>query len=209
LHLDQCEPALAAFHRANEIRPHAAAFTNLGTVLFSLERYEECVAAFEKAVALNPSDPWSWGNLGNACRHLPERRARMREALERAVGLMRERLDRGPGDGDAWGRLAGWLANLERNDEARQALGRALETAADDVHCMVRAGHTFLQLGSRDDAIHWLRRAVESGYGVDVLRRDPELRALTGDAEFERILATGSRLRVVGDVGEVREGRPS
>ena len=116
----------------------------------------------------------------------------MREALERAIVLTRDRFDRGPGEAEDWSRLAGWLANLGRNDEAETAIRRALAMAPDDVTSMVRAGKVFLGLGARAEALDWLRRAVESGFGVDELRRSPELRALEGDAEFQRILERGS-----------------
>ena len=208
-HLDRYEDALAAFRRANEIRPHAMAFYNVGTVLFYLERYEESIEAFEKAVALAPADPWTWGNLGDACRRTPGREARMREALERAVHLMRERLDREPGAGEDLARLAGWLENLGRRDEAERELRRALERAPDDVHCMVAAGITLLNLGARGEALHWIRRAVESGYGTDVLRRSPYLRTLAEDAEFRRILEDGSHGQGAAFTKEPEKGRPS
>ena len=195
IHLDRYDEALAALQRANEIRPDAVTFVNLGTVLYILGRYEECLPVFEKAVALNPSDPRIWGNLGNACSWIPGHEIRKREALERAVGLMRERLDGGPGEGDDWARLAGWLANLGVRDEAERAIRRALEMAPEDVHCMVAAAKTFLSLGARAEALGWVRRAVESGYGVGALRRIPELGALARDPEFEGILEGGSRPR--------------
>ena len=208
-HLDRLGEAMEAFRRSIEIRPNAMAYYNLGTVLFYLERWEECAAAFEKAVALNPSDPRTWGNLGNACRWSPGREARMREALERAAGLMREQLDRQPGEGEDWARLGGWLANLDRREEAEQAVRRALEMSPGDVQCMVASAHTLLALGHRGDALCWLGRAVEHGYGVDALRRSPELRALAGDPEFERILESGSLKRGAPVHHAVQEGRPS
>jgi len=208
-HLDRYNEAVTAFRRANDIRPDVLAFFNLGTVLFRLERFEECVIEMKKAAALAPSDPRTWGNLGNACRHIPGHEAQMKEALERATGLMRERLDRDPGEGEDWARLAGWLACLGKRDEAEQAIRHALEISPDDVHCMVMAGHTLLELGSKAEALGWLKRAVESGYGVDSLRRDPELRALAGDTEFERVLEHGSGSQGAEPSTPTHEERPS
>ena len=190
-HLDRHEEAIEAFRRSIEIRPNAMAYSNLGAVLFLLGRYEECVSALEQSVALAPANPRAWGNLGSACRHIPGREERTREALERAIGLMRERLDRDPGSGEDWARLAGWHANLGRHEAADHAIRKALALAPDDVHCMVSAAHTFVLLGRRAEAVAWVRRAVQSGYGVDSLRRSPELSALAGDPEYERILAAG------------------
>jgi serine/threonine-protein kinase len=198
------QEALAAFRLSKEIRPNAAAFNNLGTVLYRLERYEESVGAFEKAVALNPSDPLSWGNLGSACRYLINREDRMRVALEKAIGLLGERLSREPAGGEEWARLASWHANLGQNEEALCAIRRAVGMSPQDVYCMVAAASTYLDLGDRPEALRWLRRAVESGYGVESLGRKTAFRALEGDPEFERILADGSRLQ--GANGEWTEG---
>ena len=43
-------------------------------------------------------------------------------ALERAIGLMRERLERNPAQPEAWAMMAGWLANRGRRDEAEAAI---------------------------------------------------------------------------------------
>ncbi len=203
--LDRLDEAISAFQRSNEIRPNAMAFYNLGTALFMLERYEECIEAFEKAVALNPADPVTWGNLGNACRYIPGRESRMREALDRAIGLMRERLEREPGDAEAWARLAGWWTNLGRREEARSAISRALGMTPN-VHVIVMVARELLELGHRPEALRWLRRAVEDGYGVEVLRRSHSLRVLKGDPEFERILEEGSRPRGADERAGTRGG---
>jgi Flp pilus assembly protein TadD len=143
-------------------------------------------------VSLSPSDPVAWGNLGNACRLIPGREAVAEEALERAIGLMRERLDRSAGDGESWARLAGWYVGRGCRAQAEQAIGRALELAPDAVHCLWSAGHVMFLIGRRKEALEYLARAVRSGYGVDALRRDPDLRPLHGDPEFQAILAQGT-----------------
>jgi serine/threonine-protein kinase len=191
-HMDRYVEAEDALRRSIAIRPSAVAYYNLGTVLFFLERHDDCVAAFEKAVDLNPANPLAWGNLGNACRLIPGREARAAEALERAIGLMRERLDRGQGDGESWARLAGWYVGRGCTSQAEEAIGRALQLAPDDVDCQWAAGHVLFLVGRREEALEFLARAVRSGYGVDALRRDPDLRPLHNDPEFQRILAQGT-----------------
>lgn len=192
-HMDRFDDAIAAYRHSLGIQPNPLAYTSLGTVLFYLERYEEAADAFEKAVLLRDSDPVMWGNLGNACWFIPGRRARAEEAVTRAIGLMRERVERQPTDADAWSRLGGWLGNLERNDEAVSAMKRAQELAPDDVHVMVNAGQLYAQIGERDCALHWLEQAVLHGYGAEALARSPLLSSLRGEPRFERILAASPR----------------
>jgi tetratricopeptide (TPR) repeat protein/predicted Ser/Thr protein kinase len=204
--LGRYDEALVSFRRCNEIRPDALAFSNLGTVLYFLGRTDECITAFEKAVALNRADARAWGNLGNACGWIPGHEQRMREALERALELMREKFDRESATSEDWARVSGWLANLDRRDEAEAAIRRSLEMSPRDVHCMAAAAHTYLKIGRRSEMLFWLERAVENGYGVDTLRRSPDLRPLTGDPDFERILMDGAREGATGD-GNGTEGR--
>ena len=190
--LDRFQEAETAIRRSLSVRPSAMGYYNLGTLLFFLERYEESVVVFEKAVALNPADPVAWGNLGNACRLIPGREARAAEALDSGIGLMRERLERAPARGDSWARLAGYLVGRGRPAEAEDAVRRALELSPEDPFCMVMAGHTHFLLGRRDEALRCLAAAVHGGYGVHALRHDPDLKPLWNDPDFLRILEEGA-----------------
>jgi superkiller protein 3 len=189
--MGRMDEAIEAFRTSNEIQPSAMAFYSLGTALFQEGRLDESIDAFERAVALNPSDPLAWGNLGSACRYIPGRETRMREALERGIAMMRERLDREPAGGASWARLASWYANLGRREDAAEAVRRALELARDDVEVMVAVAAAYLDLDDREAALRWLNSAVRGGHAVRSLGRRTAFRRLEGDPEFERILAQG------------------
>jgi Flp pilus assembly protein TadD len=133
-----------------------------------------------------------WGNLGNAQRLTPGREAAAREALERATGLMQERLQHDPSDAMGWARLGGWLLGLGQREESLAAVRRATELAPRDGTVWSSAGHTLFLAGDRDTALVALAAAVEHGYGVDALRRSRELAPLRGDVRFQRILASHS-----------------
>jgi tetratricopeptide (TPR) repeat protein len=197
-HMDRFDEALAAFHHSLELQPNAIAHTNLGTVLYILARFDEAAESFEKAVALTPSDPALWGNLGCALIHVGDRELRAREALERAVGLARAHHDRGDRTPESRARLASWLSSLDRHDEALAEIAAALEASPDNVHVMVQAAHVLIKSGRRTEGLDQLARAVGRGYGVEALRRSPELAALRGDPAFERILTAGAGPRGPG-----------
>jgi tetratricopeptide (TPR) repeat protein len=193
--IDRFQEAETVILRSLAIRPSAMACYNLGTLLYFLERYDDCVDAFERAVELNPADPVAWGNLGNACRQIAGRERRAAEALESAIGLMRERLARAPNSGDGWARLAGYLVGRGQRAESEAAVARALENSPHDPNCLWMAGHTYYLLGRRGEALRCLADAVHRGYGVDALRHDPDLKSLETDPEFLRILEEGSSHR--------------
>lgn len=190
--LDRFEEAVEAYRASIEIVPNPVAYTNLGTVLYYLGRHEESVGAFQKATELSPLEPIYWGNLGNAYRWIAGRQQDSVDALQQAVSIMREKLDRNPNDADGWARLAGWLANRDQHAQALEAIDRALALAPDDPPCLVRAGHVYFQLDMRDSALRSFERAVRRGYGVGELDRSIELAPLRQDPEFRRILGQSS-----------------
>lgn len=187
-HMDRLDEAVGEFRRSLDLQPNAVAHSNLGTVLYYLGRHGEASEAFEKAVALRPSDALMWGNLGNALRHCPGGESRAREALERAVGLARERHGRGHATPESRARLATWLSNLGLREDALREIAAATESGPDNVHVMKLAACVALESGRREEGLLGLERAVRHGYGVEVLRRDPDLEALRDDPAFRRIL---------------------
>jgi serine/threonine-protein kinase len=197
-HLDRLADAVVAYRRALDIQPEPQALTNLGTALFYDDRHEEAVSALERAAAMHPSDPEVWGNLGNACRWVPGRLPRMREALERAVALMRDRLEGHPRDAEGRARLAGWLMNIDRREEALEEIRIALEMAPRSVDCMVRAGYVHAVAGDNATALRWFREAVRIGYGTRELERSPVLAQLRLEPEFQRILEEGRKPGSIG-----------
>jgi uncharacterized protein (TIGR02466 family) len=58
--------AEAQYRRAIEQKPRAPYYVQLGMVLLRQERVDEAVAAFEKAIEINPKLAAAYGNLGNA-----------------------------------------------------------------------------------------------------------------------------------------------
>ena len=186
--LEHFEESLAAFRRSIEIQPTARALTRMGTVLYLMRRFVEAAEAFDHAIALSPSDPLLWGELGSAFRQIPGRETQAADALDRAIGIMRERLERNSEDAESWASLSAWLTNRDRRTEAIEAIEKALALAPENVDGMRRAGEIYYYFGDRSKAIHWFHEAVRRGYSVELLKREPELESLISDPEFVRVL---------------------
>jgi tetratricopeptide (TPR) repeat protein len=198
--LDRLGDAVTAYQESLAIQPNDEAYSNLGTALYVLGRHAECIVAFRRAAELTPLDPVRWGNLGIACRWIAGHEADAPAALDRAIGLMRERLDRNPAQAEWWALLAGWLADRGLLEEAGAAIRRALELDPHDVECMIRAGHVYFQLGDRAESIRWFGSARRAGCGVLEFRRSPALAALREDPEFRRLLEADPTGRDANDV---------
>lgn len=185
--LGQYEDALGWCHQSIEVHPTAAAYSNMGTILYYLDRYDEAADAFQKAVGLRPADAKLLGNLGSTCMWIPARREQANEVLDQAIGLVRERLGRNPGQAEDWVQLSGWLANRGRHAEARDALVRGLALFPQDTTFLARAGVISHQIGDRAKALTYLGEAVSRGYSAKNLMRDPYLAGLRGDPSFEAL----------------------
>jgi len=202
--LDRWADAVAAYERSLAIQPNREAYTNLGTTLYYMGREEASLEAFRHAAELMPTDPVTWGNLGDACHWIRGHEAEGEAALDRAIAVMRERLVRNPADARQWVRLASWLANRGRLEEAREAVESALRLAPADVRCQVQAAQVLLQLGERARCLGLLAAAREGGYGAKELLRSRTFAVLHDDPAFSRLVGAVTK----GGPSEV-EGRPS
>jgi serine/threonine-protein kinase len=186
--IERFEEALEAFERSIRLQPTTVASLNAGTTLFYLGRYPEALAHYERAIALNPSDARAWGNLGSACHSIEGQAERAREALDRAIVLMREHLDRHDDDATAWSWLAFWLAESNRLDEARTARDRALALAPARLHSLPCMAGTYELLGDDETAIRIYCDRVRNGSGMRALESDPALARLRSTPAWKRVV---------------------
>jgi len=197
--LDDFDSAIKAFRRSLEIQPsHIRGYTNLGTALYFVHQYEQAIDALRKATVIAPSDPHLWGNLGNACHWTPGHEDEAQAALDRAIGLMRERLDRNPGAAKGWAELSGWLGNRGQLQEAERVIQQALKLAPNDIEVMVKAGYAYHRVGNRDACFRWLREAKQAGYRLGELARSIEFAPLRKDPEFMQLIEDVSSTRANG-----------
>jgi len=186
--LNDFDRAIDAYQRSLDIQPSHIGYTNLGAALYFVGRHEESIIALRQATAIAPSDPHLWGNLGNACYWIGGYEEEANRALERAIGLMRERLDRNPGAAKGWAELSGWLTNRGQLEEAERVIQRALELAPHDGEVMVRAGYAYHRIGNRPECFRWLHGAKAAGYGFGELARSIEFAPLRKDPEFMELI---------------------
>lgn len=187
--LDRLEESVEMYRRSIQIEPTSRTYRSLGTALYWMGRYDQALEALRICVALAPRDPDMWGTLANAYRWTPGYESQAPEALDRAIALMRRRFERTAGSAKEWADLASLYANRGLNREAAEAIEHAARLPSFDLNCMAIAGSVFHSLGRRDDALRWIGQAIDLGYGVVRLKRDPVLKDLQDDPEFKRILA--------------------
>jgi len=172
------EDSLRTFARSITERPNADAYSNRGTCLFFLGRYDESADDFERATALNPDSWLLWVNLGDAYRWSSTRKAKTREAYTRGIALGEKDLALRPRDGSSLGTLAATWAKLGDPQRAATLASMAVEATPDDAFALYAAGVAYELGGDRERAVATIAAALDNGYSLDEVELDPELSAL-------------------------------
>lgn len=182
--------AAAQFQKALEIQPQPSLYSNLGGLYFAQGLYPQAAQAYEQALELpgGANDYLFWGNLGDACRFLPEDSARAREAYSRALQLLADRLRATPRDSTLLSRRALYLAKRGDCGPALTAGGEIERLARKDGAAQFRLVVADEVCGRREPALAMLEKALRNGYPLAEAQRDPELLALRGDVRYHRLL---------------------
>ena len=140
---------LAQLHSQRDV----SAYITQGSRHWLRKEYDEALAAFDKALALDPGNVHAWNNKGSTLNSL-KRYDEALAALDKAVEL-------DPDYTAAWDTKGSALNGLERSDEALAAYDKALALNPDYAAAWRNKGDTYSRLGDRDQALDHLRKAVE------------------------------------------------
>jgi eukaryotic-like serine/threonine-protein kinase len=187
--LGRTDEAASAFQRALEIEPSATLYSNLGTLRFFQGRYTDAAAAFERAVELNPTFYLYWANMGDAYRRVAGHDDKAREAYQRAISLVRERVAAAPDDPDLRTQLALYLVKSGDHASARDQLQHwtSLPNRSPASHFRALLVHEIS--GEREEALASLEAALAAGYSITEIRDEPDLARLRGDPRYHRLVA--------------------
>ncbi|MBZ5537083.1 MAG: tetratricopeptide repeat protein [Acidobacteriia bacterium] len=191
--VDRMDEARSAYLKAIQLNPTGDAYSNLGTLEFALGRYREAAEAYEKAVALKPGYYLLWANLGDAYRWTQGMQPRAKDAYDKAIQLVTKDLQINAGDAEAYLTLALCLAKTGDLKEAQKNLQRAIDMNPNDPNNLFQAAEVDNLCGKKQEALIWIRRAVEGGYPVADIVRDPELANLRNEGAFREALKTGAK----------------
>jgi len=181
--------AIKYLTRLLEVRPDDFAASNLGTAYFYLDRMNEAIEAFHRAVELGPDVPVLKQNLAEAYEKIGDADA-AREWFGRALAEY-DRALQGTGEGmraELLAERAFCAAKLSLHDEALRNLAEALGEAPENLFCLRAAARVHAIAGDKDRAYEFLGRAVRAGYPAEELRRDAAFAAYRNDPAFLKIL---------------------
>jgi tetratricopeptide (TPR) repeat protein len=178
------EQALKTYARSLAERPNADAYSNQGTCLFFMGRFDESADAYERATALNPDSWLLWINLADAYRWSSTRTSKAADTYAHAIALCEKDLALRPRDSQMLAILGASYAKLGDKRRAVNLATLAIKIAPTDAYTLYAAGVAFEVAGNREKAIEALSQAFERGYSREEAHRDPELREVVSDARL-------------------------
>jgi serine/threonine protein kinase/TolB-like protein/Tfp pilus assembly protein PilF len=183
------ERASEAWRTSLRLAPTRSGYSNAGTSLYYLGRFDAAAAMYQKALELTPDDYQMWGNLGDARSQSPEGERDAGEAYRKALKLGESRLRINPTDSDTKADLAPYHAALGHTEQARRLSREALEQDPGNMYVHYNAALVHVRLGEPEPALADLERAVELGYPRQLLPGDAGFKSLRQHPRFAALIA--------------------
>ncbi|MFM9266345.1 tetratricopeptide repeat protein [Tychonema sp. BBK16] len=166
----------------------ATIYLNNGKQFFEEGNLEEAIAAYRRAIELNPDLSWSHHNLGEALAKLGK--------LDEAITAYRRAIELNPDFSWSYHHLGDALDRQEKWEEAVAAFRKATELNADHFGSYCGLGQSLVKLGRLDEAIAAYRQAsivnpeIDWIHGciADILQQRRELDLQEAIASYRRAL---------------------
>jgi serine/threonine-protein kinase len=177
--------ALVELERSAAIRPTAAALTNLATLQFYRSEYRAAARTLERARALDSTDFRIWYGLAAAYYWAPGEGAKAGDAYRKAVERGESQRRVNPNDAELLAQLASCYAMIGQKSRARAFVSRALQLAPRNANVAFFAATVLEDLDQREAALSHLGRAIELGFSMSDIEREPTLVRLRTDPRYD------------------------
>jgi serine/threonine protein kinase/tetratricopeptide (TPR) repeat protein len=179
--------AIPHFQKALSIAPDAPTYSNLGTAYFWLQRYDESVRMYEKALQINGNgNEELWGNLGDTYRWTGQT-DKARGAYKKAIAIAKID-DPSAQSASILGDIGLLYAKMGDQTQAVQYARMARAKAPSEVQLIYSEGQVYALLGQPAKAITAYRQAVARGYSRAEIWDDPENAKLQSLPEFVKLV---------------------
>ena len=133
--------------------PVSAECFDCGNALYRLERYEDAIASYDKALEVKPDNHEAWYNRGVALSALGRN--------DDAITSYDKALEVKPDKHEAWNNRGVALSALGRNDDAITSYDKALEVKPDYYRAWDNRGDALMHLERYEEAIAGYNQAIE------------------------------------------------
>jgi tetratricopeptide (TPR) repeat protein/TolB-like protein len=189
--LGQWDAAKDSFDKAIRLQPRGSDFSNLGTLFIYTGQYGRAIPVLEKALAFagsNRSEIPILCTMGDAYSLNGQRRQAL-DSWAKAIALANAELGANPNNAALESLLAAYEAKAGQLESARTHVTDLRRRFPKD-HDVLFAAVLVAELDHRRrDALMALRSALENGYSLSLVQREPELASLRSDPAYAMIEA--------------------
>jgi tetratricopeptide (TPR) repeat protein len=161
--------------------------SNIGALHHSRGEFAQAIDAYRRAIELRPNAAATHRNLGDALSRMG-RRGEAVTAYQRAVELSEAELKVNPQNPRMLATLAVYLEKAARSRQATARISEALAMAAKDMDVLYRAAVIHALRGEADEAMKFLRQAVDGGYSRARASDDDDFLALKQRQDFQAVV---------------------
>ncbi len=185
--LERWKDAEEMFLLSLKISPTLFVYSNLGTIYFFQARYADAARMYQKALEISDGNYLYWAHYAEACYWTPGQRDKAIAIYRVAASLAEAKLEASPQDPAILADLASYYAMMGEDSKSFALLDSLIALDPSTTNTVFRIAETYEQLGMRDEALKWIRKALEVGYPVILVDRYPGLRLLRADERFRRL----------------------
>jgi len=175
------EEAIAILKQGVDKAPSSKIYSNLGTIQFYSQQYEESIESFSRAVKLRPSNYLFWANLGDSYFWGKPNSGQHSEAYARSINLLDNLLEL-KDDYDLSLFLALILAKNGDLKRSSKILEKLIPARLPEQH--YEKAFAFELIGNRIKALEEMGHALKGNYPLDGVTSEPFLIELTQDPRF-------------------------
>jgi tetratricopeptide (TPR) repeat protein len=181
--------AIEALNHSIALRPNPGAYNNLGYVYTLMGRFPEAIQALQQALKIDDSDWMNWGNLGDALYWSPNRRGEAAANYRKAISIAASKLQVNSQDVATLAYLANYSAMLGNKEAATEYVHKALKLAPSDGEALYRAAIVYNHFNDSEQALTYIRKALQAGYSRSVIRDTPDFARLRDDQRFRALIS--------------------
>lgn len=168
------EQANIAWSKSLAIKPTSVTFSNLGTVLFFMQRYENAVEMYLQSAELSPLDPTVWGNLGDAYKYSKNSTEKANSAYENGLKLAKKNATINDKDPNIQALISRYYSELKQCEQAKKHQNIALNHNLKDPYIYYDLAIVSINCFDEDILKSFIEKAINLGYPSKLLLADPQ-----------------------------------
>jgi len=188
LQMDKSEEFMTAAEKAIQIKPSYSLLNNLAAYYYYEGQYSKAAIMFKEVLAYNVHNYLIYGNIATACYYSDQQDTAL-VYYNKAIELGEQMRKINPRDYLLLSNLAGYYVKLDSINIAHQLIDEVKISNPKNLTIIFNLGDVYEQLGDRETALFWMKKAIENGATLAKFKSNPGLIELIKDERFKSFIS--------------------